>query len=299
MADHCPSHTHGRSRVALAATEPTEVHLGGWQTCWKIPVDTFYCEEKLVCFSYDEEIRTNATRCVLPDRVESGNISTAVTTEGKSGTLCDLLGQGDAWCVFFRWFIQCFNALAILAGIAGGVLSDKVYATRFFNRAMGHLALISVALMWFVPWIIYRPDTASYCMPGMSCYFVMAGCALAHLGSYMSNMDIIYHPNTRRFGLQNDGLGIFQRVGAVAGMAAWALLAMAVCSHRWSETDQLGFNNIQGVTRRFKAVHFQDNGLSIVSKASWGLYRYEGPPLFVNSDAFGNIARLHTHVPLE
>jgi hypothetical protein len=26
---------------------------------------------------------------------------------------------------------------------------------------------------------------------------------------------------------------------------------------------------------------------------------YEGPPLFVNSDAFVNSARLHTHVPLE
>jgi hypothetical protein len=28
-------------------------------------------------------------------------------------------------------------------------------------------------------------------------------------------------------------------------------------------------------------------------------YRYEGPTLFVNIDAFVNTARLHTHVPLE
>lgn len=97
--------------------------MGGWQTCWRIPVDTLNCEEKRVCFAYDENIHTNGTQCVSP----FSTVNASTVSEGRSGTFCDLLGQGGAWCSFFRFAVQFFNALAIIAGLAGDVLSDKVY----------------------------------------------------------------------------------------------------------------------------------------------------------------------------
>jgi hypothetical protein len=89
----------------------------------------------------------------------------------------------------------------------------------------------------------------------------------------MAKIDIAYYPNTRRFGIHNDGLGLCQRMGALTGAMSWAALGMAVCSHRWSETDMLGRDPDDNDSAP-SALHFAALNLGMVEKASWGLVRY-------------------------
>lgn len=70
-------------------------------------------------------------------------------TEGRRGTVCDILGQGSAWCNFLRFAVQFFNALAIIWGLIGDVLSDKVYATRVsLFRSFGQIVLLFALACW-------------------------------------------------------------------------------------------------------------------------------------------------------
>lgn len=56
--------------------------------------------------------------------------NTTLAEDGKSGTVCKILGAGYAWCDFLRYAVQFCNCFAIMAGVAGDVLSDKVHATQ-------------------------------------------------------------------------------------------------------------------------------------------------------------------------
>lgn len=113
-------------------------------------------------------------------------------------------------------------------------------------------------------------------------------CVFSYLGSYFSNLDIEYYPNTRRFGVRNDGLGLCQRTGALLGVFAWAGLGMALCSHRWSETENLAV--VDPLNTEPTAVHFASRNLGMVRKASWGLVRYcMEMPIAALDDSYGSV----------
>mmetsp|Transcript_13916 Transcript_13916/g.35812 ORF Transcript_13916/g.35812 Transcript_13916/m.35812 type:complete len:635 (+) Transcript_13916:202-2106(+) len=297
----------GVSESTTGIGTKTNVHLGGWQNCWQIPIDRFQCEEHRVCFDYSEQIRTSGTACTYsgsPDTADavgssangtndtidgdSGSGSAIAGTEGtaappdggatgtpREGDVCSILGQGNAWCSVLRYLVQAVEAVAIIFGLVGDVLSDKVHAILFFNQKMFAMSMLSFLMMYIIPCIIYAPKTAEVVAPGISAYCVLLGAVSAKLGALCCQKDLEYYPNTRRFGFANDGLGVCQRLGALTGVFAWATIGMAVCSSRWSETDQLSAlgQNLTTTTEPV-AVHFSQYGLDVVSKASWGMTRY-------------------------
>eukprot|EP00041_Stephanoeca_diplocostata_P002136 m.23683 g.23683 ORF g.23683 m.23683 type:complete len:655 (+) comp12974_c0_seq1:554-2518(+) len=221
--------------------------------------------------SYNVTNTTSSTPVSISDTtstVSAGRTEvTEVVEDSSVKNMCQRSFKHSCW---LRVVAKVFNGLAICAGFFGDIFSEKVHAMRWAGVAMVWLSILSLACMLLFP----LGGSNSDFRLGLSFYLVAIATACAFLAYQLCKFDLEWFPNTRRFGLQNDGQGMCSRLGAIFGFFTWALLLLAVLSPAWSVTDYLGDNPNADNASAVPVNRYRDLQLGSTHTATWGILQY-------------------------
>eukprot|EP00040_Diaphanoeca_grandis_P029759 m.174990 g.174990 ORF g.174990 m.174990 type:complete len:606 (-) comp31793_c0_seq1:60-1877(-) len=196
----------------------------------------------------------------------NATVTTAIEYDDRD--MCQRIGGaglgGPDFCTA-RLVAAGLLILGILAGVLGDVMSEKVHVNGYSSLACGIFVALGLAACLYIRWayLELRGTAIGFESFNRSFWMVLAGTVGMFIAAYLCYRDVTKYPMTIRYGMQNDGMGVFSRPAAFFGFGTWMLFAVATVLPFWSETDNLG-----------SETNYNDIGLSEVDHATWGLLEY-------------------------
>lgn len=261
--------------------------FGMYRFCLYSGVPELMDEEKKVCY-YDYKTAIFSVQGDIP--LDENGVQSCAPLEAAGGPC-----EGDKLCTCdestglvtskersaydhfetFNFRSRRANVEWIVLGILIVMVGADVYSAILILNCIGCFIGAAGGVVVMVLWGKIKKDfdfvTGDAAETGNGYIFLCVGFGTAFLGALFCGLDLCLYPETERFGIQNDGVAIFGRVGTLLGCLVWVLFTACILYPKWAVTDLLE-DGSSGFS--YKDPENPGKGLENVMGATFGLWDY-------------------------